>query len=85
MTLNTEVGPDGFGQLDSAVIPFTLIVHPANPIPFDGEAPPEGPATDAVNVMDPPKEALPELALTATVGVYLETVVVELVTTETAR
>ena len=85
MTLSTEVGPDGLGQLESVVTPFTLIVQPANPIPFVGAVPPDGPAIEAVNVMDPPKGAFPELALTPTVGVYLETVVVELVTTETFR
>ena len=83
MTLKTNVGPDGFGQLDSEVTPFTLIVQLANPIPFVGAVPPEGPATVAVKVIDPPNEAVPELALTATVGEYLETVVAELVTVET--
>jgi len=85
VTLKTDVGPDGFGQLDSEVNPFTLIVQPANPIPFVGAVPPEGPATVAVKFIDPPNAAVPELALTATVGEYLETVVAELVTTKTAR
>lgn len=65
------------------VTPFTLMVHEANPTPFVGVAPPEGPVTVAVKVIDWPKSALPEFALTTTVGVNLETVVLELVTTET--
>lgn len=77
------MGPEGDGQLESVVTPFTLIVHDANPAPFVGVAPPDGPVTVAVKVIDWPKEALPELALTATVGVYLETVVTALVTVAT--
>ena len=83
MTLSTEVGPDGLGQLASEVIPFTLIVQPANPIPFVGAVPPDGPATVAVKVIDPPKGEVPAFALTTTEGVYLEMVVAELVLTVT--
>lgn len=79
MTLKTDVGPDGLGQLANEVTPFTLMVQPANPIPFVGAVPPDGPATVAVKVIDPPRAAVPAFALTATEGGYLEMVVAALV------
>ena len=79
MTLKTDVGPDGLGQLANEVTPFTLMVQPANPIPFAGAVPPDGPATVAVKVIDPPRAAVPAFALTATEGGYLEMVVAALV------
>ena len=83
VTLEDPLGPDGLGQLVRVVTPFTFIVQDVNPNPFVGVAPPDGPVTAAVKVIDWPNCALPVFALTTTVGANLETVMVELVTTET--
>jgi len=85
VTLKTDVGPDGLGQLVSEVTPLIFIVQAANPAPFVGDAPPEGPGIVAVKMIDPPNKALPEFALTEGVDEYLDTVVDELVFKETLK
>ena len=71
MTFKFEVGPVLLVQVVSPETPVTTQVG----VPI-GDAPPVGPVTVAVNVMDEPKVAVDAPLTTETVGVPLATVTV---------
>ena len=65
-------------MLEQELIPVTpVITQLANPTPFVGVVPPDGPVTAAVKVIVDPSDAVPALAVTTTVGVTFETAVVD--------
>ena len=70
-TFEAAIGPVVVAQVVTAGTPVTA--HTPTPT---GELAPLGPVTVAVNVTVEPRVAVPELAVTATAGVVLLTVVV---------